>query len=528
MTDLRFEPLDPGATPGLPSSIVALLEGRRRLPTSTARPPDLEALRPRAGRAWSDRAWHEELLALHRRLGAESSSLDSLEALAAGAASVVTGQQPGLLLGPLYTYYKILGAIALAEALTEKTGSRVVPVYWCGGDDSDFEEIRRAWLWRRGEGPYRAELPVESWEPGRRVGSIDAPALADLEEEAIAALAAGPGRDRLVEIVRSSRELPSLGERAAAWALRLFEGSGLVVVDARSSALRALGSGLFADYRAAHRDITTALRARSRELSAEGWPTPLDDRALSSGLFRVDGDVRRKLEPEELDTFGASSPEAAGLAPSVLLRPVWQDALLAPVAAVLGPSELLYHAQLAPLYERLGVQAAAPLPRPHVTLWPAGTPWIEPRGEHRDWLAGGARSARALAAAHLPEEWSRPLDRSRKAAREELDALRSLVDDRDADRWIRRVDDRLGEEIEDVRRRLGRIAAERAGLAPEIAGRWLSVDGKPQERLYCAPLVQWWFGERSAEVRSGLSRHYVEAIDRGLSPTWALRGGGPW
>src|SRR5262249_29515811 len=61
----------------------------------------------------------------------------NLRALAAGAPAVVTGQQVGLFLGPLYTIYKAATAIRLARA------RGAVPIFWLQTEDHDLVEIAR-------------------------------------------------------------------------------------------------------------------------------------------------------------------------------------------------------------------------------------------------------------------------------------------------------------------------------------------------------------------------------------------------
>jgi uncharacterized protein YllA (UPF0747 family) len=65
-----------------------------------------------------------------------------LDALARpGTVVVVTGQQVGLFLGPLYSLYKAATAVSVARALEQETGVRCVPVFWLQSEDHDFDEI---------------------------------------------------------------------------------------------------------------------------------------------------------------------------------------------------------------------------------------------------------------------------------------------------------------------------------------------------------------------------------------------------
>src|SRR5450756_662893 len=62
--------------------------------------------------------------------GAGSAALENIEKLRNGARAVVTGQQVGLLGGPLYTLMKAATVVARAEQATRATGVPHVPVFW--------------------------------------------------------------------------------------------------------------------------------------------------------------------------------------------------------------------------------------------------------------------------------------------------------------------------------------------------------------------------------------------------------------
>ena len=76
--------------------------------------------------------------------GAGSETLRNIELLRdADCLTVVSGQQAGLLSGPLYTIYKALSAVKLAGCLTQRN-TKAVPVFWIATEDHDFVEVAKA------------------------------------------------------------------------------------------------------------------------------------------------------------------------------------------------------------------------------------------------------------------------------------------------------------------------------------------------------------------------------------------------
>ena len=68
----------------------------------------------------------------------------SLQKIQDNGLVVVTSQQPGLLGGPLYVYFKALTCLKLAQKIEEDLSKPVVPLFWITGEDSDLKECNLA------------------------------------------------------------------------------------------------------------------------------------------------------------------------------------------------------------------------------------------------------------------------------------------------------------------------------------------------------------------------------------------------
>jgi uncharacterized protein YllA (UPF0747 family) len=284
--------------------------------------------------------------------------------LAAGEVlAITTGQQPGLFTGPLYTVYKALSAIALAQRLERERGLPVVPVFWVAGDDHDFAEANHAAVLGRDGEPVNIVL---------RERPHEAPQLPLFREllgpEIRAAL------DALDAALPDSECKPDVRQ----WLESSYRPDGNLA-DAGAEALRQLlGSRGLAVFRA---------HDRSAKRAAAPWILKALDVTLPDGLTPVlvegklgrdrlgkDGGRDRNGTPiyvtrrssegfnrYELETIAAETPER--LSPNVLLRPVIEAALFPTLAYVGGPGEMEYLPEAAPVFSALGVAPPAHVPR---------------------------------------------------------------------------------------------------------------------------------------------------------------------
>ncbi|MCK6490416.1 MAG: bacillithiol biosynthesis BshC [Planctomycetes bacterium] len=391
------------------------------------------------------------------------------EAVRSGGVLVVTGQQPAVGGGPLYTLFKAVHAASLAAALRQ-AGIPAGALFWCASDDHDLDEaghadlvLRDARLARfRGDlGAGRAALrhrPALRWWPGfhawcrQRLGpGLGAAWIADhapLPDEGL-----GAWHCRLITAL-----VPGL-DAVEAWRLRPLWGQAMAQAIASWPA--------------------EALAARRAELIA-GGSDPLGELAQAP-VFADSPAGRRALAPAEALDLTRRDPGL--LSPGAALRPVLQQIALPAACAVLGPGERAYHAAIPPLYAALGAPEPLHIPRLSRTLLPG-------------WLVRACQAAGLEPAAVAEGRWSAPAG---DPALAELD----LVLERLAASHPRRSGN-----LARLRRERDRLAA---GLArdtlprptPALLRDWLRPCGKPQERVMCLLQAVWEHGPGLTRALAG-------------------------
>jgi len=309
-----------------------------------------------------------------------------LRSLRAGALAVVTGQQVGLFLGPLYTIYKAACAIRLARSLADRWDTPVVPVFWLQTEDHDIEEIATCHVGRGDDEPLA--LSIDAVTDGVSVAHRALPEgiageLARLTE-AVGRLP--HGEEHIACLARHYRPGAGWGEAFAGVLAELFGVDGLVLLDPRDPALSELAAPIHRRALIEANPIARALADRIRALEDEGWGAPVhvrEDSPLSffhpygplgprcrlaasdGGLVEVGHAAHTHTEAELLGIL-ASHPER--FSTSALLRPILQDSWLPTIAYVGGPGEIAYFAQLPPLYAAFEVPMPIIVPRTRARL----------------------------------------------------------------------------------------------------------------------------------------------------------------
>ncbi len=349
---------------------------------------NLESLAARAAKViaqpFNRDAVADILLEQNKRAGAGEATLTNIARLREkDSVVVITGQQAGLFTGPLYTVFKALTAIKLANELREK-GVNAIPFFWIAAEDHDFAEVNHTRLVNR-EGQlinitYKGCSPAE----GKPVGAVTLrEEINENIDELIAALPESEFMPQLAADLRASY-VSGTGFAVAfgKMMMKLFGKYGVVLIDPLDDGLKHVASEIYAQAMQRAPEFSAALVKQSAALEAAGYhaqvytsneavPLFMMDEGKRTAMVQRNGDFylkgsEKKFAREELLETVNRCPTC--FSPNVTLRPIVQDFLLPTVAYIGGPAEIAYFAQLKAGYQLLGRLEPLVLARASFTL----------------------------------------------------------------------------------------------------------------------------------------------------------------
>jgi len=306
---------------------------------------------------------------------------------------VATGQQLGIMGGPLYTIYKTITAIKLCNYLKENYSEyNFVPVFWLEGDDHDYEEVRSLNILNNENQLVKIEyddgLPIEinRGSVGKQIFNQNIETVLNKLTESLRDTEFKP---IILDFIKSIYKTNySFLESFRELIIKLFDEYGLIVLNPIDPAIKKILAPIFSKQITDFSDHALTLVERSAELEeiyhAQVKVKPINlflndnnERLLieptDSGEYRLKG-KRKKFSKEELLLLLESSPDK--FSPNVLLRPICQDYLFPTGFYVGGPAEISYFAQVSPLYKIYGIEEPILYPRSSATIVERGVKTI--------------------------------------------------------------------------------------------------------------------------------------------------------
>jgi bacillithiol biosynthesis cysteine-adding enzyme BshC len=296
-----------------------------------------------------------------------------------GGYVVTTGQQPGLYGGPLYSVYKALTAVRLAEALEERLGKPVLPVFWVASDDHDWAEANHADVITVENELQRFELAASQDDRSPPLHRITLPAEADDVLEAFCAVF--PDTDFSGDFLSLVRGGYGSGSTLPAGFHALMQGIlgrfGLYFTDAADPVVKERsGDLLLAELDDTER-FEAVLRSTADRLELAGYELQvpvleggvnlfLEGAAGRERLYREGDGFRLRTSGEHLDAAQVRErrdADPAVLSPNVLFRPVVESTVFPTLAYVGGPGEMAYFAQVRGYFEAHGIEMPIVFPR---------------------------------------------------------------------------------------------------------------------------------------------------------------------
>ncbi len=308
--------------------------------------------------------------------GASAKTIENISRFRAGACAVVTGQQVGLFGGPMFSIYKALTAVKLAEE-ARKLGLDCVPVFWLATEDHDLDEVNQVRIPDPQGNVHRLTCAIQA-ESDVPVGSLRlGPEISATVLSAATLLGESESATLLRETYASGE---TFGTAFAKLFAKLFGDLGVILLDGSDPALDQLAAPLYHNAIEHVADLNRLLVQRGEQLQAAGYHQQVRVTASSTLFFLMRGGARvpvhaesagfltgdEKVSKDDLLTLASSSPQS--FSPNVLLRPVIQDFLLPTLAYVGGSSEVAYFAQAAIVYGKLLGRVTPIIPRFSATI----------------------------------------------------------------------------------------------------------------------------------------------------------------
>ncbi len=433
-----------------------------------------------------DRSRLSVLLQQYNKLVGNPLSNSTVHAIQTDGRFVLTGHQPVLLTGPLFTFLKVVSIISLSRRLEQISQTPLIPGIWIATEDHDLPEVNRCvvngqkFVWDKciletGHMPQVGEISLKGCREHLLKFLHDALPHNDFFEW-------------IMDMVGSCN-FEDYGKLFATLLQKIFKDWPVVFID--PIALRPVSAPVLASIVGQWEDIKKAFERGKEMLRRNRISPPLS----TLNIFKIAEGRRIKFNLNK--HVAEPSPGAKNFAPAAdlirsrpmdfspgaALRPLLQDAVIPTMVYIGGPDELLYSWQISPLYLAAGITRSKLFPRISTTilennikkaaicsgLYPDQIFYV------RDFLSNYKPDITVLDKIEELEAVSQKL----------LDCIDCFKTDQNK-KWLNKSRDAIQYNLEKIRRKLAEEKLHEMGLGRknlEKISNSILPSGKPQERV---------------------------------------------
>ncbi|MCL5772084.1 MAG: bacillithiol biosynthesis cysteine-adding enzyme BshC [Actinobacteria bacterium] len=311
---------------------------------------------------------------------------------------VIAGQQPAIFTGAIFSIYKIITVLNLADYLKKSLNLNIIPLFWNASDDNDLPEVKSIKI---SESQFeKISLDVPEYLSGFSYSKIILP-IDEIENVSRKMIYSLPETDFKKEINKFIEEIIinlrtdkrksgiSISKFYSLIIAKMFKNYGLVIFDPEIQEIKKLFIKLINFDLDNFNKINSLVEFNGNELISEGYHAQLKliknnldfflntengrekikSKSEDKNIFIFEKSVKtekNELDKNKLRDIIFKNITDVGL--NVVLRPLFQDFILPNIATVCGPGEISYYAQLKDVYTLFGSELPVLYPRMSATL----------------------------------------------------------------------------------------------------------------------------------------------------------------
>jgi bacillithiol biosynthesis cysteine-adding enzyme BshC len=320
----------------------------------------------------------DKLLDYNQKINAPKQVVQNIQCLAQPETyAVITGQQPGIFSGPLYTIYKAISAISVCERLSDQKYS-FVPIFWNASEDHDISEVDHITVFKQNE-PFRIHYNCDSRRFAFSYVRLDKSEARRILTIIESVSPNSEFKTRLLKEIDGIIEKSStIGDFFSRVMIYLLGDLGLILIEPRC--LRELVVPIFDRLIRKPGECTRILTETGSKLNKLGYSPQIHKKSNICNFFILDAEGRRlrvtydgkfqvaKKTFSQRELLSLLDENPCRFSANAVTRPITQDFLFPTFAYVAGPNEIAYYAQLKGIYDFFSLEMPVIFPRFGATI----------------------------------------------------------------------------------------------------------------------------------------------------------------